>query len=298
MQTVMTVSGARTSLAGLSTDTATDGLRPQDLVLTIFGAYVRGPGDSVWSGGMVEILKQIGFTTGSARAALARLVLRDLLARRRDGRLVFYSLTPRAEALLADGDRRIFSFGRTRPTVDVWTVLWHAIPEDRRVERSRFASRLRFLGFGSVQDATWVAARDREQEVRLLLSELDIAAYASVLVGRMSIGLPPIALVAQAWKLDAVASRYEAFLAEYGPLRTAKARRGLTSREAFRTRTLLLHRFRGFPFMDPELPQGVDPLLRTRARVTATFDQVYAGLEDQATAHFREVAQPEAIERR
>ena len=77
-----------------------EALQPQDLVVTMLGAHLRWPGQTVWSGGMVEILESFGFSTGSARAALARLVNRNLLARTRDGRRAFYSLTQRAEALL------------------------------------------------------------------------------------------------------------------------------------------------------------------------------------------------------
>jgi phenylacetic acid degradation operon negative regulatory protein len=271
---------------------STPALQPQDLVLTIFGAYVRDLGETVWSGGLVEILREFGFSTEAARAALARLATRGLLARHRSGRLVFYALSSRADELMAQGDRRIFSFGRTAPATDIWTVLWHAIPETRRVERSRFASRLRFLGFGSVQDATWVAARDREQEVRGLLRELDIEAYASVLVGRLSRGLPPVALVAQAWDLPAVARSYEAFIAEFGTYRSAKGRQGLDDKSAFKIRTLLLHRFRGFPFSDPELPDSVSDGHALRAEVVKTFDDVYLALTEAAEAHFRTVAQP------
>ncbi|MCW2997957.1 MAG: transcriptional regulator, PaaX family, partial [Solirubrobacterales bacterium] len=202
------------------------------------------------------------------------------------------SMTSRADELMAEGDRRIFSFGRTAPATDIWTVLWHAIPETRRVERSRFASRLRFLGFGSVQDATWVAARNREQEVLLLLRELDIEAYASVLVGRLSRGLPPVALVAQAWDLEAVKRAYEAFVDEFGVYRTAKGRKGLTPERAFVIRTLLLHRFRGFPFADPELPESISDAHELRGRVVETFDDAYAGLAGPAEHHFRAVAQP------
>ncbi|MBV9818785.1 MAG: phenylacetic acid degradation protein PaaX [Solirubrobacterales bacterium] len=269
----------------------TEGLQPQDLVLTMFGAHVRRPGETVWSGGMVEILERLDFTPGAARAALARLVNRDLLERTRDGRLVHYSLTARAAALLADGDRRIFSFGRTRPA-DAWTVLWHAIPEAQRVARSRFATRLRFLGFGAVQDATWVAARDREQEVRQLLRELEIEPYASILVGRLSRGLLPIALVAQAWRLDLTVGRYEAFLAEFESLRCLEVRAGLSPVDAFKRRTLMLHRFRSFPSIDPELPESVDSVGALRARAVACFDEVYGELEEFATAYFRAVAQP------
>jgi phenylacetic acid degradation operon negative regulatory protein len=277
----------------MSAARGTQSLQPQDLVLTIFGAHVRRPGQRAWSGGMVEILESLGFTTGAARAALARLVNRDLLARTRDGRRAFYSMTQRANALLSEGDERIFSFGRTDPAVELWTVLWHAIPEDQRVSRSRLASRLRFLGFGAVQDATWVAARNREQEVRLLLHQLDITRYASLLVGHMSPDVPPVALIAQAWRLDEASARYQAFLAEFDDLRRAPARNRLSPDEAFRSRILLLHRFRSFPFMDPELPKDVDAVRDLRSRAVACFDDVYAALEPPATAYFWQTVDPD-----
>jgi phenylacetic acid degradation operon negative regulatory protein len=271
----------------------TEGLQPQDLVLTIFGAHVRHPGQQVWSGGMVRILEELGSTPASARAALARLVNRDLLARTHRGRQTFYSLTRRAEALLSEGDRRIFGFGRDEVTTELWTVLWHAIPEDRRVTRSRFASRLRFLGFGAVQDATWIAARDREQEVRLLLQELDVDSYVSVMVGRMSQNVPPAALVEQAWRLDEVRQRYEAFVSEFGTADQVGA--GLLPwAEAFRTRTLMLHRFRGFPFVDPELPEAIDPVRSLRKQVLTRFDEIYTALKEPADAHFWQTVQPSA----
>jgi phenylacetic acid degradation operon negative regulatory protein len=268
-----------------------DGLQPQDLVLTIFGAYVRG-GELVWSGGMVEILEGLGFSTGSGRAALARLVNRDLLARTRQGRRAFYSATRRAEALFAQGDRRIFSFGRAEAGEERWTVVWHAIPEAQRVARSRFASQLRFLGFGSVQDATWVAARDRAHEVVLLLRELELERYASVMVGQMSPEVPPVALVDEAWRLGGAAERYRSFLAEFGgrPARSRHAR--MTAAQAFRTRTLLVHRFREFPSIDPELPEHLDPLRELRRKVVARFDELYRELEEPASRYFWDTVAP------
>jgi phenylacetic acid degradation operon negative regulatory protein len=179
------------------------------------------------------------------------------------------------------------------PSVDLWTVLWHAIPEAQRMRRSRFASRLRFLGFGSVQDGTWVAARDREQEVLHLLRQFEIEPYVSVMVGHMSPELPPVALVAEAWKLDDTRERYEAFLSEYGHLDTARARQQLSSAEAFRTRTLLLHRFRAFPSVDPELPAAVDRLRELRGQAVACFEAVYEALEPPATKYFWATVRPD-----
>jgi DNA-binding MarR family transcriptional regulator len=159
-------------------------VQPQDLVITLLGAYVHPHQRTVWSGGLVTLLDEFGFSTGAARVALTRLVRRELLTRQRDGRLVHYALTPRAEALLDEGDRRIFSLGRAPHRADTWTVLWHSVPEERRLERSRLARRLRFLGFGSVQDGTWISPHDREREVAALLAELGLTEQAGVLRGR------------------------------------------------------------------------------------------------------------------
>ncbi len=107
--------------------------------------------------------------------ALTRLARRGLISRERSGRLVHYCVTERLERLLAEGDGRIFSLGDPRDSGGAWTVLWHQIPEDRRLERSRLARRLRFLGFGSVQDSVWVSPHDHREEVARLLSELGVA---------------------------------------------------------------------------------------------------------------------------
>ena len=61
-------------------------LQPQDLVITLLGTYVRPYGDTVWSGGLVALLGELGFSHGAARVALTRLVRRGLIARRRSGR--------------------------------------------------------------------------------------------------------------------------------------------------------------------------------------------------------------------
>jgi phenylacetic acid degradation operon negative regulatory protein len=269
-------------------------VQPQDLVLTIFGAYVREPDETVWSGGLVEVLGEFGFSTDASRAALARLALRGLLTRHKTGRRVSYSLSPRAEKIMSEGDDRIFTFGRTEPASDTWTVVWHAIPESRRVERSRLASGLRFLGFGSVQDATWVAAHDSEPEVVRLLTSLEVESYATVLVGRLSPGLVPTALVAQAWDLDGMRASYHQFLDEFAAYREPSAVTALGDEQAFVIRTLLLHRFRSFPFIDPELPRDISDDHALRTSVVETFDEAYANLAEPALRQFHRVTQPTA----
>ena len=265
-------------------------LQPQDLAVTIFGAHLRRPGQRVWSGGMVELLGEFGFSTEAARAALSRLVARGLLERQREGRLVHYVLTPRAHELLAEGDRRIFGFGRGAPAADAWTVVWHTIPEDRRVERAQLAQRLRFLGFGSVQDATWIAASDREQEVRTLLQALDVESHASVFLGRIARGTEQALLLSGAWDLGDLARRYGAFTDEYREYLDPAARARLDPRHAFTMRTRMVHTFRGFPSADPELPESMASGAAERVEAVATFDAIYEALAEPADTHFAQVA--------
>lgn len=262
-------------------------LKPQDLVITMLGTYVRPFGRTVWSGGLVMLLREFAFSDGAARAALTRIVRRGLVARVRSGRLVHYELTPRCERLLVEGDGRIFTFGRLPADAGPWTVLWHQIPEDRRLERTRLGRRLRFLGFGSVQDSVWVSPHDHSSEVFELVSDLDIGEYATVFLARVpgaGVGLGLPALVSRAWDLSGLEDRYQAFCSRFERYLTPEA--PASDREAFLVRTRLMHLFRGFAQLDPELPDEFAPLSAPRTRAADIFETLYTGLAAASQRHF------------
>jgi phenylacetic acid degradation operon negative regulatory protein len=258
--------------------------QPQDLVMTFLGAYVIPHDRLVWSGGLVTLLGEFGFSTSAARVALARMVRRGSLDRSKAGRLVSYRPTLRTVALLEEGDRRIFSLGREPHRADLWTVLWHAIPEERRLERARLARRLRFLGFGSVQDGMWISPHDREREVVSLIDALQVGGYTGVMLGRPAASLDFRALASRAWDLDALDGRYRAFIDAF-PNRVGRS----DDREAFLLRTRLVHVFRRFPALDPELPDELMHAPRHRAKAVALFHRLYAALAPAAQRHFNEV---------
>lgn len=261
---------------------------PQQLVLTLLGAYVQ-PRESrtVWAGGLVALLGDLGFSAGAARVALTRLARRQLLSRRKRGRQVHYVLTPQACAVLAEGDRRIFTLGRTDTDGGSdWTLLWHAIPDQQRRARDELVRRLRFLGFGSIQDGTWIAARDAAAEVRALLEELGVRPYAGLLHTRPAEPADVRTFAARAWDLAALDAAYAAFVAEFADQPV------LTDQEAFVARTRLVHAFRRFPLLDPELPPGqVDPPT-TRATAVELFHRRYGQLAPAAQRYFDEKTQP------
>lgn len=266
--------------------------QPQDLVVTLLGTYVRRRTRPVWSGGLVRLLADLGFSAAASRVALARLVTRGLLARERAGRLVHYRLTPRCIALLDEGDARIFALGAQRNAGDCWTVLWHAIPDDRKLERSRLARRLRFLGFGSLQDGTWIAARDREDDVVALLDDLVVRAYAGVMVGRPAASVDFARVAARAWDLRGLDERYRRFVHTFSPHARDSAPRRMTDRDAFTLRTRLVNAFRAFPALDPELPSSIAPAPPHRDEAVSLFHRLDGGLSAPAQRYFDAVALP------
>jgi phenylacetic acid degradation operon negative regulatory protein len=254
--------------------------QPQDLALTLLGAYVLPHPREVWSGGLVELLGEFGFSRAAARVALARLVNRGLLERVREGRLVHYALSARSERLLRAGDRRILSLG-SETWDGRWTVLWHWIPEERRMDRTRLGRRLRFLGFGQLQDGAWISPHARDAEVDDLLAELGVDGHAAVLVGEPGGGMG--ALLERVWDLDELDARYRAFLDAFEGY---AGRDDLGERDAFLVRTSVVHWYRRFPTIDPGLPDGgAGP----RSRAAEVFDDVYRRLAEPAQRHFDEL---------
>ncbi|WP_116046740.1 PaaX family transcriptional regulator [Amycolatopsis palatopharyngis] len=271
----------------------TDARAPQELIVTMLGSYVRPRAErSVWAGGLVALLGELGYSEGAARIALARLVHRELLHRRKDGRRVHYTLTDRAIALLDDGDRRIFTLGRQRTEPGEWTLLWHNVPEDRRRERERLVRRLRFLGFGTLGDGTWLTPHDREAEVVALLEELGIDGHAGLLRGRLTGSLDPATVIHRAWNLDELGRRYTEFVRRFRGAATGRDAGALEEPAAFGIRTTLVHLFRQFPMLDPELPHDLVAPPRNRDEAVRLFDDLYATLAEPAQRHFDEVTKP------
>lgn len=262
---------------------------PQALVMTLLGAFVR-PRDhaGVWSGGLVRLLGEFGFSPGAARVALNRMVGRELLIPSKQGRFVHYRLTRRTVAVLAEGDRRIFTLGRVPNGGDLWTVLWHAIPEDRRTARARLVRRLRFLGFGSVQDATWIAPHDREEELAVLLADLGVAEHVGVMLGRPAATVDFVRFVARVWDLAELAARYRDFVTQFADVRGDNC----DDRQALLMGTRLVHTFREFPSLDPELPEDLVPAPGHRAEAVRLFHDLYPALVPGGQRYFDEVTTP------
>lgn len=105
-------------------------------------------------------------------------------------------------------------------------------------------------------------------------------------IGQPSPAYESAALVRRSWDLRALRDRYATFVADFSPYRDAAARRALSDEDAFVLRTRIMHSFRRFPVLDPELPEELVGEHWQRAEAIDTFHASWNGLAPAASRHF------------
>lgn len=221
---------------------------------------------------MVSALGTLGVEDKAARQALSRTAGQDLLVSMRYGRRVLWDLTDKGRELLAEGTERIYSFMRRRKPWDGrWLVLSIPVPESRRQLRRKVSTRLTWLGMGSPTPGLWISPdAGRADEARLVLTELGLEGQAFGWSGpEVGIG-GENQLLRAAWDLDDVEKQYLEFLDEFG------AREVTSDVEAFVAQTLMIHAWRRFPFIDPDLPAELLSHEWPGPRAANTFHEKHA----------------------
>ena len=265
------------------------GAQPQHLLITLLGDYWYGRREHLPSAALVRLLAEFGVTQVGARAALSRLARRGLLESSRVGRRTYYGLTERAAAVIADGARRIYSFGTAaRSWSGQWTVAAFSIPEEQRDIRHALRSRLRWLGFAPLYDGVWVTAGDETAAATAVLKDLEIA-MATVMTAVVAPGSPLSGDPLCAWDLGGLRGRYLDFVAKYEPLLERIGTGGVGASEALVTRTAVMNEWRNFPNLDPDLPPELLPRPWPRAEARRIFVELYNGLGPLAQVRVRQV---------
>jgi phenylacetic acid degradation operon negative regulatory protein len=255
----------------------------RSLLLTILGEYVLPRGEAVWQETLVGALVSVGHTEQAARQALARSVRGGWLSTSRHGRRSRVTLSQRSAELLASGASRIYSFGSAWSWDGRWLVLVLRVPEARREVRHQLRTRLAWAGLGSMGGGVWLTPHvSREAELRAAVSDAP-AALATSFVASMGMLGRAADVAGAAWDLEAVRSQYEAFIADFAAIRPS-------SGEAFfRMQTLLVHAWRKFPFLDPDLPAELLPANWPRRRAHELFTRRHSAWHVTAREYFEEL---------
>ena len=245
----------------------------RSLLLTVLGEFVLPRAEPVWTQVLLDVLGGLGVESKSARQALARTGAEGLLVSDRAGRRVRWSLTTAGRRLLTDGAARIYGFGRSDHVWDGrWLVLLISVPESHRQLRHRLRTRLAWAGLGSPTPGVWLTADPSKQdEVAGVVADLGLLDATSSFVGPFGgIGAEQD-VVAQAWNLAEVEAAYHRFLAEFGPAEPD------TPDEVLRQQIHLVHAWRRFPFLDPQLPASLLPADWAGARAAELFARRHDG---------------------
>lgn len=237
----------------------------------------------MWQETLVRALVSVGYSQQAARQALARSTRDGWLETERHGRRARILLSARAAGLLRTGAERIYSFAEPWRWDGRWLVLILRVPEERREVRHQLRTGLAWAGLGSMGGGVWLTPHvEREAELRAAIREAP-AAEATSFVAELGMLGRPEDVAAAAWDLDDVREHYQAFIEDFQGIRPSSA-------EAFfRMQTLLVHAWRKFPFLDPDLPAELLPAAWPRRRAHELFAGRHERWEGPARAYFEEL---------
>ncbi|MEV6610105.1 PaaX family transcriptional regulator C-terminal domain-containing protein [Kutzneria sp. NPDC051319] len=249
-------------------------VRPEALLLTLFGDYVLDRGIAVSTGGVIAVLGRLGVSERATRATLSRMSRRGLLRTIRQGRQAFLGLAAHGAAVLRDGQRKLDGDIVERHWDGRWTLLTFSLPESRRADRHALRTRLGWFGFGPLRSGLWVSPS--AEDISVALAELDLLAHTEVFRAEAFMWTDPARIAREAWDLPEIAAGYDRFRRRWTDT-AAEEFDELARRVRLGAEWLLLIR------RDPVLPAALLPADWPGVRAAAVFRtlrQQWAGPAD------------------
>ena len=234
----------------------------QFYLFNLFADYIMPRGGAIWTNDLLYLLKLLGVSERAARSTLSRMKRRGWFVTHREGRESQYVITEAGQAILEEGDERIFE-GPFTGWDGRWHLIVYSLPEERRKERNELRKKLVWLGFGNLAPGTWISPHGREEDVLAISQNLGVDEYVTVFTAET---VSDEEIVDQCWDIGALEAEYAAFVERYRPAYerlTAEMEEGNgTERppeEYFLRRFHLTYDFQTFPRKDPNLPTKLLP---------------------------------------
>jgi phenylacetic acid degradation operon negative regulatory protein len=190
------------------------GPRPKSVMLTFLGIHLLDRATAISSGSVIDVFARVGVSEEAVRSTLTRMAGTGLLTRHRQGRKVYFGLSPRLAAVLFDGRRRIWETGAVNRSGDGgWTLVGFSLPDTRRGDRHDLRRQLTWAGFGLLQNGLWVASGVRD--VTAIVEQLGLDGHVTVFTAHPAKPTETAELVRKAFDTETIASRYHEFLAKW-----------------------------------------------------------------------------------
>lgn len=245
-------------------------MHARSALFDLYGDHLRDRGSWAPIAAVVRLLGAVDVAPPAVRTAVSRMVREGWLepAERQGQR--GYAATRRGQARLAEAHARIY-----RTTDPGWNGLWHLVTVERagdRATRTRVAAALGYLGYARLAPETWIAPRENAELAQTLAAEkLRMRGFEARYADAGA------DLAASLWDLGNLATAYRRFVATTGADNDRRPT-DLTPADAFTARTLLVHEWRKFLFLDPGLPAEVLPTDWPGHEAAVLFDTTAAAL--------------------
>jgi phenylacetic acid degradation operon negative regulatory protein len=260
--------------------------QPRQLIVTVYGLYSRDADGWMSVAALVSLLGDLGVDEPAVRSSISRLKRRGILVARRAGGAAGYELSGEGQAILREGDHRIFRRERAR-LVDGWLLAVFSVPEAERHQRHVLRSQLSRLGFGTAAPGVWIAPAYLHEATAEMLTRLGLSGYADLFhADHLAFG-DLAAKVRQWWDLDQTERLARDFVAVYEPVLQGWPGRRAASRprEAFADYVRVLTDWRRLPYLDPGLPAELLPPGWAGARAAEIFFTLQSRLAGAAGEH-------------
>jgi phenylacetic acid degradation operon negative regulatory protein len=182
-------------------------------MLAFFGNHVLEEDDRdlvVYSGSIIDVLGRVGVGEQAVRCTLTRMVNRGLLRRQREGRRMYFGLTPEATRVLWDGRTRIWKQGAVNDDWDgTWPLLGFSLPDSWKRQRHDLRSRLAWSGFGALYSGLWIAPGD--VDIAGAVTGLGLTDHVKIFHARADVATDIEQMIRDTWDLGSIAARYVTF---------------------------------------------------------------------------------------
>lgn len=260
-------------------------LTPRNVVVAIYGAYLRPTGGWVAIADLVTLLNDVGIDERAARSAIARLKRTGLLLSEVRNGAPGYLASADLLRVLAEGDVRIFDTAHGADLGDGWVLAIFTIPETERDRRHVMRTRLAGLGFGAIAPGTWLAPRRATDDARRMLQRLDLDQYVKLFTGTYEGFADLRSLAATAWETGPLQRQYQSFVRRWTRRAKEWTATPFDDVEAFRDEITLLEDWRRLVYADPGLPDELTPFAASRREAIEAFTTMRALVVPRSTAH-------------
>ena len=266
-------------------------MKIQSLFFTLYGDYVKDAGETITLRSLIKIFKEFGFSEGAIRAGLHRMRKNGLvISMKGEDRKIRYKLSEKGMLRLIEGTRRVYEGGR-RKWDGKWRIVIYNIPENNREIRDRLRRELKWLGFGMLAQSTWISPNPMEEVVKKFIQDLNnsssnihVDIFLSEYLG------DPKQLMEKCWNLKEVENEYIKFLEKWGKVLEMIDK--FKENEAFITRINLVHEYRKFLNIDPQLPEDLLPQNWVGYKAYELFIKLRNELTPKADKFFYSVYEP------